>query len=104
MTGPTTRVFAAETQQACVPSGGNHGDLLLAGPHAGGEAVGLRCENLDLGTATLIVCEQIIQLGWATERTQPKAGSERVVALDRWTVEVSSSTRPSRPQSFVHLA
>jgi integrase len=53
-----------------------------------GEAVGLRWENLDLGTATLIVCEQIIQVGWATERTQPKAGSERVVALDRWTVEV----------------
>jgi integrase len=53
-----------------------------------GEAVGLRWENLDLGTATLIVCEQIVQLGWATERTQPKAGSERVVALDQWTVEV----------------
>jgi integrase len=53
-----------------------------------GEAVGLRWENTDLGTAALIVSEQIVQLGWATERTQPKAGSERVVALDRWTLEV----------------
>jgi integrase len=53
-----------------------------------GEAVGLRWVNVDLGSATLIVCEQIVQLGWTTEHTTPKANSERIVALDRWTVEV----------------
>jgi integrase len=53
-----------------------------------GEAVGLRWDNVDVGTATLIIVEQIVQLGWATERTSPKAHSERIIALDRWSVEV----------------
>jgi integrase len=53
-----------------------------------GEAVGLRWENIDIGTATPIIAEQIVQLGWATERTTPKAHSERIIALDRWSVEV----------------
>jgi integrase len=53
-----------------------------------GEAVGLRWPNVDLDHETVIVCEQIVQLGWQTLQTSPKAGSDRVVALDSWTTEV----------------
>ena len=53
-----------------------------------GEAVGLSWSDVDLDGASLLIREQVVQLGWRTVRTAPKAGSERVVALDTGTVEV----------------
>lgn len=54
-----------------------------------GEAVGLRWTDVDLEALTVTVSEQIIQLGWQTERGAPKSDSgARVVALDADTVAV----------------
>lgn len=46
-----------------------------------GEAVGLSWPDVDLDGGWLLVREQVVQLGWRTMRTTPKAGSERVLAL-----------------------
>lgn len=44
-------------------------------------------------TAGLLIREQVVQLGWRTLRTAPKAGSERGLALDTGTVEVLRAHR-----------
>jgi integrase len=53
-----------------------------------GEAVALQWSSIDLSSGTLIVCEQLVQIGWTIERSKPKANSEREVALDQWTLQV----------------
>jgi len=54
-----------------------------------GEAVGLPWTDVDLAGGTVTVSEQIVQLGWATERGAPKTDSGvRIVALDAETSEV----------------
>jgi integrase len=59
--------------------------LVFRGPRRG-EGVGLRWPNLDLDAAVMDVSEQIIQVGWETEVTTPKSGSDGLVALDAATV------------------
>jgi integrase len=51
-----------------------------------GEAVGLSWSDVDLDGGSMLIREQVVQLGWRTLRTAPKAGSERVLALApaRW--------------------
>jgi len=61
--------------------------LVFRGPRRG-EGVGLRWVNLDLEAAVLDVAEQIVQVGWGTEVTTPKAGSDGLVALDSGTVAI----------------
>lgn len=51
-----------------------------------GEAVGMTWSDLDLHGGTLLIHSQVVQLGWQTLRTSPKAGSERLIALDEGTV------------------
>lgn len=58
-----------------------------------GEAVGLSWSDVDLDGGVLLVREQVVQLGWQMLRTTPKAGSERVIALDTGTVEVLAAHR-----------
>lgn len=53
-----------------------------------GEAVGLSWSDVDIDGGWLLVREQVVVLGWRTVRTTPKAGSERVLALDEGTVQV----------------
>lgn len=54
-----------------------------------GEAVGLPWVDLDLDRGLLTVSQQVVQLGWATEISEPKTqGSERTIPLDRATTEV----------------
>lgn len=53
-----------------------------------GEAVGLSWSDVDIDGGWLLVREQLVVLGWRTVRTTPKAGSERVLALDEGTVQV----------------
>ncbi len=54
-----------------------------------GEAVGLPWTDVDLAGGSVTVSEQIVQLGWATERGAPKTDSgARMVALDAETAEV----------------
>jgi integrase len=61
-----------------------------------GEAVGLSWSDVDLGGGSLLIREQVVQLGWRTMRTAPKAGSERMLALDTGTVEVLRAHRLSQ--------
>jgi integrase len=65
-----------------------------------GEAVGLRWANIDLDRGTLIISEQVVQVGWAVEVCAPKSNSERVVALDQWTVEVLRLHREKQDQQL----
>jgi integrase len=58
-----------------------------------GEAVGLSWSDVDLDGGSMLIREQVVQLGWRTLRTPPKAGSERVLALDTGTVEVLRAHR-----------
>ena len=58
-----------------------------------GEAVGLSWSDVDLDGGSMLIREQVVQLGWRTLRTAPKAGSERVLALDTGTVEVLRAQR-----------
>ncbi|MDQ3343800.1 MAG: site-specific integrase [Actinomycetota bacterium] len=58
-----------------------------------GEAVGLSWSDVDLDGCSLLIREQVVQLGWRTLRTAPKAGSERGLALDTGTVEVLRAHR-----------
>jgi integrase len=54
-----------------------------------GEAVGLPWTDVDLAGGSVTVSEQIVQLGWATERGAPKTDSgARMVALDAETAAV----------------
>ena len=54
-----------------------------------GEAVGLRWTDVDLEALTVTVSEQIVQLGWQTERGAPKTDSgARTIALDADTAAV----------------
>jgi integrase len=54
-----------------------------------GEAVGLPWTDVHLEGGTVTISEQIIQLGWKTERGAPKTDSgARIVALDADTIEV----------------
>jgi integrase len=59
-----------------------------------GEAVGLRWADVDLGGLTVTVTEQIVQLGWQTERGAPKTDSgARNIALDADTAAVLRAHR-----------
>jgi integrase len=53
-----------------------------------GEAVGLSWSDVDLDSGVILIREQVVQLGWRTQRTTPKAGSERMIALDTGTTQV----------------
>ena len=54
-----------------------------------GEAVGLRWTAIDPERLTVTVSEQIVQLGWRTERGAPKTdGGARTIALDTDTAGV----------------
>jgi integrase len=61
--------------------------LVFRGPRRG-EGIGLRWPNLDLDASLMDISEQIIQVGWETEVTTPKADSDGLVALDAATVAV----------------
>jgi integrase len=59
-----------------------------------GEVVGLRWEDVDVAGRQLIVSQQIVQLGWATEIGEPKTDSgTRVVPLDVRTLTVLQTWR-----------
>lgn len=58
-----------------------------------GEAVGLSWSDVDLDAGSMLIRQQVVQLGWQTLRTAPKAGSERSLALDTGTVEVLRAHR-----------
>jgi len=66
--------------------------LVFRGPRRG-EGVGLRWPNVDLDAAVIDVSEQVIQVGWETEVTSPKSGSEGLVALDSATVAMLRAHR-----------
>jgi integrase len=66
--------------------------LVFRGPRRG-EGIGLRWPNVDLNAAVIDVSEQIIQVGWATEVTTPKSGSDGLVALDAATVAMLRAHR-----------
>jgi integrase len=53
-----------------------------------GEAVGLSWTDADLDQGLLTVSWQIVQLGSATEGSEPKADSARTIALDAETISV----------------
>jgi integrase len=54
-----------------------------------GEAVGLRWEDVDLGTGSIRITQQIVQLGWKTEVGDPKTQhGERTISIDEATVRV----------------
>jgi integrase len=58
-----------------------------------GEAVGLSWSDVDLDGGSLLIREQVVQLGWRTLRTAPKAGSKRVLGMDTGTIEVLRAHR-----------
>jgi integrase len=59
-----------------------------------GEAVGLRWTDVDLEALTVTVSQQIVQLGWQTERGAPKTDSgARTIALDADTAEILRAHR-----------
>lgn len=66
--------------------------LVFRGPRRG-EGIGLRWLNVDLDAAVMDVREQIIQVGWETEVSSPKSGSDGLVALDAATVKVLRAHR-----------
>jgi integrase len=68
-----------------------------------GEAVGLSWTDLDLEGGWLLVREQVVQLGWRTLRTTPKAGSERVLALDAGTARVLAEHRQRQAAELPYL-
>ena len=68
-----------------------------------GEAVGLSWTDLDLEGGWLLVREQVVQLGWRTLRTTPKAGSERVLALDAGTASVLAEHRQRQVAELRYL-
>ena len=68
-----------------------------------GEAVGLSWADLDLDGGWLLVREQVVQLGWRTLRTTPKAGSERVLALDAGTAAVLAEHRQRQAAELRYL-
>ena len=68
-----------------------------------GKAVGLSWVDVDLEAGTVLVHKQVVQLGWQTMRTPPKAGSERVLALDTGTVEVLRAHRARQRREFEFL-
>jgi integrase len=53
-----------------------------------GEAVGLPWAEVDLAGRSLMVSEQIVQLGYRTETGPPKSDSSRLVALDEGSIAV----------------
>jgi integrase len=54
-----------------------------------GEAIGLRWVDLQLDAGSLMITQQIIQVGWKIEIGEPKTETgERAVSLDAATVEV----------------
>lgn len=64
-----------------------------------GEAVGLRWQDVDLDAGTLVVSQQIVQLGWKTEIGDPKTGSGiRTVPLDQGTVAVLRRWRAAQSE------
>jgi integrase len=66
-----------------------------------GEAVGLSWSDVDLESGVVLIREQVVQLGWRTQRTTPKAGSERMIALDTGTTQVLREHR-HRQDSQLH--
>ena len=58
-----------------------------------GEAVGLRWTEIDLDAALLTVNRQVVQLGWDTVESPPKADSVRTIPLDTRTTEVLRTHR-----------
>jgi hypothetical protein len=63
-----------------------------------GEAVGRPWAEVDLGSGSLMVSEQIVQLGYRTETGPPKSdSSRRPVALNRTASPFSSRTVHARP-------
>ncbi|RAG83815.1 site-specific integrase [Streptacidiphilus pinicola] len=69
-----------------------------------GEACGVRWVDLDLGSATLSVSQQIVQLGWATHTGPPKSDAgQRVIALDPATVALlAEHRRQQRKERLAH--
>ena len=59
-----------------------------------GEAVGLRWEDVDVAGRQIVIAQQVVQLGWATEIGGPKTDSgARVVPLDAGTLAVLQAWR-----------
>jgi integrase len=59
-----------------------------------GEAVGLRWRDVDLNHRLLHIRQQIVQVGWATQVSQPKTHSgNRTVTLDQGTTAVLRAWR-----------
>ncbi len=59
-----------------------------------GEACGVRWTDVDLDAGTLVVSEQLVQLGWAVESGTPKSDAgARTVHLDAETVTVLRTWR-----------
>jgi integrase len=59
-----------------------------------GEAIGLPWPEVDLDERTITITEQIVQIGWAVDRGEPKTDSgARVVPLDGDTVEALRTHR-----------
>ncbi|MBT2523907.1 hypothetical protein J7E91_00295 [Streptomyces sp. ISL-99] len=58
-----------------------------------GEGVGLPWPDVDLEAGTLVLSQQIIQVGWATAITRPKDDSGGVIALDSVTIKVLRTHR-----------
>jgi integrase len=59
-----------------------------------GEACGVRWTDADLDAGTLVVAEQLVQLGWAVESGTPKSDAgARTVHLDAETVKVLRAWR-----------
>ena len=58
---------------------------------------------MDLEGGWLVVREQVVQLGWRTLRTTPKAGSERVLALDVGTAAVLAEHRQRQAAELRYL-
>ncbi len=70
-----------------------------------GEAAGLSWTDLDLDLegGWLLVREQVVQLGWRTLRTTPRAASERVLALGAGTARVLAEHRQRQVAELRYL-
>lgn len=68
-----------------------------------GEAVGLSWSDVDLENGVVLIREQVVQLGWRTQRTTPKAGSERMIALDTGTTQVLCEHRDRQDRQLHEL-
>jgi integrase len=68
-----------------------------------GEVCALRWDEIDLKASTLTVCEQIVQLGWATATTAPKtATGARTIALAPHTADALKAHRRRQARQRLH--